>query len=392
LYFNWRNFRAFARRALRPPLDSAYRLTFKRAIVLAGFFGLFGATELTTRIAYRLDELIHPGYRGVVVRAPVFVIGNPRSGTTLLHRILAQDTATFTTMHLWEILFAPAILQRQVIRALAGLDGYLGHPLRRALALLDTTAARHNAIHDAGLLAPEEDQFLLVHIWSTLAIWHISGILEEAGPYTYFDTAVPAAEKRTILAFYKQAIRRHLYADRLQVGRPRRYLAKNPSASPKVGSLIETFPDAHFVYLVRTPLEMIPSMISCLDLTWRLLGDPPKRYAARDYVLDMAKHWYTYPLDCLAQETGDNYVIIDFDTLTRRADVVIETIYTRFGLTVDDAFARLLKQEAQQARAYRSDHHYDLAAMGLTQEMIVAEFGEVFDRFGFDRGDVRHIA
>lgn len=384
LYFNWRDFAAFTRRALRPPPDSPYRLSPKRAAVLAGFFGLFLGTELATRIGFLADDLVYPQYAGICVDAPVFIIGNPRSGTTFLHRLLAQDTDTFTTLRLWEILFAPSILQRQLVRRLSRLDRAIGSPLRHMVARLDRAAAEQNDVHNATLLSPEEDQYMLLHIWSTLAVWHFSGILEEAGPYTHFDRDVPKDEKQQIMAFYRRTIQKHLHADRLKGHPARHYLAKNPSASAKVDTLLSAFPDARFIYLVRTPLEMIPSMISCLDLTWRILGSPAHPHAARDYVLQMAKHWYTHPLDRLAQEPQTRYAIVAFDDLTRQADRTVRSIYARLGLALNDAFADRLSREAEKARTYQSHHHYDLNEMGLSREMILSEFGETFRRFGFD--------
>ncbi|MBN1246040.1 MAG: sulfotransferase, partial [Anaerolineae bacterium] len=212
MYFSWKNFAVFLRRALHPPPDSPYRLTLKRAATLAGFLGLFLATELATRIGFGLDHLLYPRHTDTEIEDPVFIIGNPRSGTTFLHRLLAQDTRSFTTMRLWEILFAPSIVQRRVTRALAGLDRTIGSPLHRHIARWDAKVAQSNELHNAEILSPEEDQFVLVHCWSTLAIWHFSGILEEAGPYTYFDTAVPQEEKQRIIDFYRRAIQRHLYA------------------------------------------------------------------------------------------------------------------------------------------------------------------------------------
>jgi omega-hydroxy-beta-dihydromenaquinone-9 sulfotransferase len=384
LRFNWANFAAFARRALQPPPDSPYRLTPKRAAVLIGFLTLFGATEFATRLGYAIDALLYPEHRDLAINAPVFIIGNPRSGTTFFHRLLAQDTATFTTMHLWEILFATSITQRELVRRLSKLDNHLGGPFHHHIARLDARAAQSNQIHNAELLAPEEDQFLLLHIWSTLAIWHFSGILEEAGPYTHFDTAVPQPEQQAILSFYRQAIRRHLYADHLKGNPGRCYLAKNPSASPKVRALRDTFPDARFVYLVRNPLAMIPSMISCLEFTWQVLGDPPDLYTARDYVLDMAEHWYTYPLTQLDRLPKERYAIVRFETLTQHADQVVRKLYDRFGFEMGPDYATILDAEAAKARSYESSHRYELAMMSLSRDTILTRFATIFERFGFD--------
>jgi len=387
VYRNWANFRRFIRRSLFAPREAPYRLTLKRAVALLSFCGLYTVTEIAASLGFLLDDVFAPAYRQTRVDAPVFIIGNPRSGTTLLHRLLAQDTETFTTMRLLDILFAPSVTQQRFARGLARLDAALGGPIRRTIGHLDAAAARGNVLHSARLLAPEEDQFLMVHPWAGLAVWHFSGVLEEASPYTRFDTAVPPGDKTSIMGFYASAVRRHLHAHQLGGGHTHHYLAKNPAASPMVASLCEVFPDARFIYLVRNPLQMIPSMISTLDLTWQLLGSPPRRYAGRDYVLEMAKHWYTYPLERLAELPSDRRFIVTFDELTRHADTTVTRIYERFGLRLSAAFERTLAHEAAAARTYRSSHRYDLDAMGLTRDQIQRDFAAVFERFGFSTGE-----
>ena len=42
----------------------------------------------------------------------VFIIGPPRSGTTRMHKLMALDTKTFSSMKMWELFFAPAISQK----------------------------------------------------------------------------------------------------------------------------------------------------------------------------------------------------------------------------------------------------------------------------------------
>lgn len=383
MYRNWSNLGRFARRSLLAANDSPYRLTAKRAGLLAAFCALYGCIEIATDLGWRLDDLLAPGYRAEKVEAPVFIIGNPRSGTTLLHRLLAQDTGTFTTMRLLEILFAPTVTQQRLLRALCSLDGRLGSPCRHIVEHLDARADRGNVLHSARLLAPEEDQFVMLHPWAGLGVWHISGMLEEAGPYTHFDTAVPEAEQARIMAFYTGAVRRHVHAHRRQGGESRHYLAKNPAASPKVAALCKAFPDARFVTLVRNPLQMIPSMISTLDMTWRILGSPPRRYAGRDYVLEMARHWYSYPLEKLADLPADRRAIVTFDRLAHAADEVVLDLYQRFGLSASPVFRHTVAREAAAARSYTSNHVYDLDEMGLSRERILDAFADVFDRFGF---------
>jgi hypothetical protein len=379
--FSFKNLARFTRCALLESRGSDYRLTPKRILLLAAFYPLFALLELWTWLGLGLDEILVPEYP-VEVREPIFIIGNPRSGTTFLQRLLAQDRKNMTCMQTWEILFAPSVTQRRIVQALARLDDRLGRPLQRALAAWEARWQHEIVAHEIALRAPEEDQYLLIHIWSTLAIWTFSAMVKEADAYTHFDRAVPQAEKRRIMGFYRRCIQRHLYAHRHKDAPGAHYLSKNPWASAQVDTLYAEFPDARFIYVVRSPFDMIPSYISLLDQTWRILADPLEPYSCRRYVLDMARHWYSHPMERLERAPQDSYVIVNFDDLVNDAERTVAAIYQRFNLEISPAFARVLRAEAQQARDHNSRHEYSRQDMGLTREQIAAAYGDILQRFG----------
>ena len=64
------------------------RLTPKRIVVLLVFYTLYFAVEIITWLSFGLDEIFYPAYRQQVVKKPLFIVGNPRSGTTFLHELL----------------------------------------------------------------------------------------------------------------------------------------------------------------------------------------------------------------------------------------------------------------------------------------------------------------
>jgi len=62
-------------------------------------------------ICFALDPLLFPSLRRTEVKAPVFIIGHARSGTTLTFRLLDQDEERFSSFKLWECYF-PSLLQK----------------------------------------------------------------------------------------------------------------------------------------------------------------------------------------------------------------------------------------------------------------------------------------
>ena len=390
--FNFRSFAKFTWIALFKSKGTCHQLTPKRISALIAFYLLFPLVELIHWTAFFLDDIFCSEYQSEEIDQPVFIVGHPRSGTTFLHRLLARDTCNFCTIRLWEAVLAPSIVQRQIVRALVWLDRRFGAPLDTQLAAWDKQLQVGNVMHKVALREPEEDQFLLLHIWSTLAIWTFSAISEQATPDVYFDTRMPPEDKKRIMGFYKRCIQRHLHVHRMDQDRPVRYLAKDPSASPKVDTIYRTFPDAKIIYLVRNPLDTIPSYVSLLNYTWRLFGATPGEYGSRDYVLQIARHWYRYPLERLKDAPQDSYAIVRYDDLLQNLEGTVADIYDRFGFEISPAFDRLLREEAAKARAYRSKHRYSLKHLKLSRRQIVEEFADIFERFDFDirEGSDRH--
>jgi hypothetical protein len=377
--FHYFAFRAFVRKNVK------FELSLIKWISLIFLYIFFILLESFTWLCFLLDEILYPSYRDIKeAEQSVFIIGNPRSGTTFLQRLLAKDTEYFTSMKMWEILFAPTIIQRKLIQGIIDFDQALGKPLHKLFNFFEKKWDHKNKLHKIALDAPEEDQYLFVHNWSTISVWLFGGMIDDVDSYLYFDDEMPLKEIRRIMNFYKRCIQRHIYFHNNGTQSNIWYLSKNPSASPKIDSLYRFFSDAKLIYLVRNPLDMIPSYISLLDHTWDTIGYLPQKYGGKDFVLTMAKHWYYYPLHRLDNAPEDSYIIVKFDDLVTSPQGTIQEIYQRFGFKINGDYARTLSREVEIARSYESKHDYSLGEMGLTQKKILSDYKYIFDRFEFD--------
>ena len=385
--FNFRSFGRFLYKSLFKSRGTNYRLTPKRAGLLVLAFVVYSLVELMTWAGFLADEILFRDYHNVSIEEPIYIVGNPRSGTTFLQRLLARDQETFISMRTWEMLLAPSITMRKVFWALSALDDRVGNPLARLLGMLEEGWQEDNVVHRIALRAPEEDEYLLIHIFSTLKIWLYVAMLDEAERYTYFDSQMPEEDKERIMTFYTHCLRRHLYAhsDGEAVrSTPKHYLAKNPHFSPMVDTLYDWFPDVKIIYLARNPLDMIPSYISLKEDEWRLLGNPVEAHGSREYVLDMAQHWYSYPLERLDRAPRNSAIVVNFNDMVRDARGVVTEIYERFGLELSPTFDETLRRATERARNHESEHDYSLQEMGLTPEQLLNEYRQVFERFDFD--------
>jgi hypothetical protein len=108
--FNLRQFARFTWIMLFRTRGTNLRLTPKRIDAIIGFYTLFPLLETANGLGLLLDDVFYARYKKERVRKPVFIVGNPRSGTTFLHRLMAKDRRNFVTMRFWEILLAPSSL------------------------------------------------------------------------------------------------------------------------------------------------------------------------------------------------------------------------------------------------------------------------------------------
>ena len=382
ILFNFRGLGRFLQRSFFQSRGTNYRLTAKRLGVLLLALVIYLPVEMMIWIGLGLDRLFFPGFKKVKVQAPIFIIGNPRSGTTFLHRLLSRDEGHFASMTTWEILLAPAVSTRKFIWAAAKLIRLLGIPIRRLIRRWEREWQENNVVHKIRLRGPEEDEYLWVHIFSTLKIWSFAAMVEEAEPYIDYDQQMDPVQKERMMTFYHAALQRHLFSRDAQ---EEIYLAKNPNFSPMIRTLLDQYPDARFIYLVRSPLQAVPSHLSLKEKEWQLLGSPLEPYAAREFILEESLRWYTYPLDELEKLPEDQWIVLEFEKLVGDARTAVREIYRRFGLALSEPFDRILREEASKARQHESEHEYSLSEMGLSEERLKERFAEVFKRFDFQR-------
>ncbi len=380
-YWNGKALLRFLKKALFKNRGTNYRLTTKRLGILLLAAVIYLPAEILIWIGMGLDDLIYPGYREIALPKPVFIIGNPRSGTTFLQRLLARDKVNFHCMRTWEIFAAPSVMMRKVVRFAVRLGRAVGVPISKRIRKFEGLWKETDDIHRLKLRSPEEDEYLFIHNFSTMKIWSFAAMEEESDPYIYFDQKMEAEDKQRIMDYYQSCIQRHYY---YHGGRKKYYLSKNPNFSPAIQTLLERFPEGKFIYLVRNPLEAVPSHISLKDREWRILGSPLKRYSCQDFIIKSSRHWYDYPLRELKKLPTNQAVIVKFDDLVADAETTVQNIYQQLELHLPDDFQSVLDGETKRARNHESQHHYSLEEMGIDPRQLAAEFEDVMQEFGFE--------
>ena len=294
-----------------------------------------------------LDELIFPDYRKQTITKPVFILGVPRSGTTFLHRTMAEDSQRYSSVSTWEVFLAPSILQRKILLFLAGIDRLIGSPLARIVGWLETKLFKGlEGVHDVSLEAAEEDYLLLLPILSCFILFLPFPESNHIWNLARFDWQADPRSKQRIMAFYRAALQKHLYVH----GQGRCYLSKNAAFASWPEALYEMFPDARFVVCMREPHKAIPSLLGSLEGGARFFQLDLKKGDMPDLLVDMMQGYYQH----LLTEFPTQAPIIHMSALKADVTGVIASIYADFGDEITPEYAEKLVDLKQQASQYKT--------------------------------------
>ena len=360
------------------------RLSPKRCLSLLLFLSGYVVMELINWLGFLFDSIFFAKYKQIQVKEPVFITGNPRSGTTFLHRLLAKDQDSFTSMKYWEIMFAPSVTQKLFWKTVGKIDQRLGGSLTQCvLKLEDIIFDKYNKMHKTSLFEYDEDELVLFHIFSSVWIIFIFPFEKDFCSFGRFDKELSAKQRSQIMKFYKRCVQCHLYV----FGKGKRLLSKNPTFSPKIVSLGETFPDAKIICLIRSPLEVVPSSFSMASLLYKFYNHPIGPYPMGNFTFDLLAYWYDYPVQQLETWDSNRQKILKYTTLTQNPEQTVIDIYDRFGLNISSQYHQVLREEALNSRKFKSCHKYSDKQCGLSREQIISYYSNIFDRFGFNTGD-----
>ena len=351
------------------------RLSAKRVFLLLFLFIGYPFWNLYIRLGLVLDKLLFPEYKNVSSPDPIFIIGNYRSGSTFFHRLLLSDQQ-FTCLKAWEIYFAPAITHRKFIRFILRLSKLIGSPVQKAVDSFDRLMNDIYSTHKTGLYTFEQDSQLFYHTWSSFNIFAIFPFPEYARKYIYYDQMVPDRERRNHFQYYRGVLQRHIYLQPDCL-----YLSKNPDFTPAVNTLLEHFPNARFINLVRKPEHMIPSAINLWASNWKGYGSPREDFPMTDVVKEYAHHWYEYPHEQLKNLPDERYSVVFFEDMVDNPKREITRIYHQFGLNLSNEFLQILDAETIKSKNYISDNNYSLEDMGEQVDELKMEFASSLEGY-----------
>lgn len=350
--------------------------TFGFGSIFLGWTFLAPIVIAFTHFTLFLDKIFFPKYRKLQVTKPIFIIGHPRSGNTLLHHLLTQ-TDEFVAFKAWEIIF-PSLTARTVFKPLVN---YLIEK-KRSSVIPDEIG------HGVSLDKIEEEELLFFHKLDTQFVWARSplGFDEQENPEFRFHDQQPSSRRRNSVEFFKGCLQRQMY----YTGKKRALLQTLQSVM-RIKTLLEAFPDAKFIYLVRSPHETIRSHLSVL---WFLLDyqigiknispEKLKRYIHKRYRYNIELYRYFYDLQKRQEIPEKSVLVVRYDQLRSELEQTFEKIVDFAEIEASEELRQAVRQQAQRQSSYQRKHQFiNLEELDITKEQIARDFSFVFEEYGF---------
>lgn len=348
-------------------------------VTWAGFSSAWVSIRTLNDWARKVDDVLFPAWADQRVVQPVFIFANGRSGTTMLHRLLALDEENFARYKLYQSMFSAVSWQRlfhAVDRA-----PVLGTVGRRGVKWInDTFFSGWEGIHELGIDKEEEDEATFVLAMESPTISLLNPFMQDYERLGWLDDE-PAEVRAEFMDYYEAVMKKHLFSH----GPNKHFLTKNVFTTPRMKTLLERFPDARLIYLIRHPYQALPSWLNLFYEKW-VTHSPELDYSAPQFreLAQMCFTYYRYVLSVREELGPDTMYFVKYRQLVRDPRSVVEEIYQWMGLELSETYRAKLDAFTQRQRKYKSKHAYSLEQFGMSRAWIREQIPEVFEAFGFD--------
>ena len=321
---------------------------------------------LQNRFSVYRHRAAHPEVVGVPIERPVFIVGFPRTGTTILFNLLAQDPANRVPLG-WEVQFPDPPPQSATFDTdprIAKGRTYFGH--------MDTMAPSLASIHEVGAELPQECMPILAQ---TMLGPQFNVTFNVPSYQAWVDEQSDAPAYR-----YHRHFLEHLQSKHMKD----RWVLKSPVHLRSLDALLCEYPDARIIFTHRDPAKTVPSMASLIYVIRGLASDAVDPHALGEQQLQ----WWADSLDAATtardkhRDKSDQFMDVQFEEVVADPVAVLGRAYERFDIPWSaNIEARMRGFLANNPRGKHGAHRYEIADFGMTLGRIRERFGGYCDRY-----------
>ena len=310
----------------------------------------------------------HPEVEREEIVQPLFIIGLPRTGTTILHSLLEQDPATRSLLA-WEI-------QHPVPPATP--ETFEDNPriavMQKKLEQLFELVPGFEAMHPMHARQPEEcvavftQCFMSEQLQVQFNVPSYQAWLDDSNMHSTYE--------------YHRRFLQHVQSGGVRGGR---WVLKSPAHLNNIDTLLDVYPDARIVHTHRDPIKVCASVAS---LTAMLRSASTDHIDFHEIGRQQLEWWAKLVAQSLEQrkrlaDRGDQFFDVKLrETVADPLDVV-RRIYEKFGYALsDEVDARMRSFMENHSRDRHGSHTYAPEDFGIDPVRDRAQFEEYIEYFG----------
>ncbi|SFR90689.1 sulfotransferase family protein [Sphingomonas jatrophae] len=321
---------------------------------------------LVSRLRMIEDIKKHPEILDEKVEVAGIILGLPRTGSTIFHRLLAS-APSMTAIRWFEAQnYAPFPGETP------------GDPVERrayAEAMIAgwlQAAPELTSIHPLDPEGPDEEILILGQMFVSTMVEGMTFVPSFAYWLDDYDQSKGHEDLKMILAYlqWQEPARRGT-----------KWVLKSPSNLPYTEVAAKAFPDALLIMTHRDPLATVPSYVSMQAALYKL-GATLTDQEVGAFWFPRLVSWMKRFEAARARIGEDRFVDIDYRDVAREPLKQAQRVLEKMGLPVDaGSEAALAEFMAGNQREQRPMHDYSLERFGLDQGEIEAAFADYRARY-----------
>lgn len=321
---------------------------------------------LVDRLRLRAFQSEHPDVRDVEVVVAAEICGLPRTGSTLLHRLLAASPQLTSTAS-WECSYplpfpgeGPDAAERKG-RAKARMEAFL--------ELSPDFADLHTVTWDG----PEEDVILVDRSFTSMSYDSFYWVPSYGIWLRSYDQSRAYVELREWLQVLQ-------WQDPARTGQP--WVLKSPHHLTAAGTVLDVFPECRIVMTHRSPVQAVPSyasMVSTMTAQYSEIASPK---AIGPYWSDRFRETLVERFPQVRDARPERFVDVHFKAMLSQPLVEARRVLSELGLEPGPADDAAWQAYLEQNRAERhGSHSYTAEDFGLSDDQLARDFAPYVEAY-----------
>lgn len=313
---------------------------------------------LCNRLSIEENRKALPEIAEQKIKRPIFITGLPRSGTTFLHALLAEDPNTRTPIT-WEVMY-PSPPPESTSLTKDKREAKCANDLK----WLDRIAPKFNSIHAVKAHLPQECIAITTHAFASIQ-FHTTYNVPSYQAWLEKHDMVPAYH-------YHKRFLQHLQVH----NKGERWLLKAPGHLFDLAALMQVYPDAQIIQTHRDPLKVVASISSHANVIRAAFSDALDPHGIAQ---DWQRYWQqalSRTLDYRDQHPDQSISDVYYADLVADPIAVVKKLYKELKIEYSEEFELALKQYCNKNP--QSKHKYTLQEFGFGKQSIKATFADYY--------------